>query len=90
MTPEEIMMHGEAADRFLKDKTIQKIFSDMEFTYFTQWKAATDPAVREVSWAQARALGDLKRVLERTVVSGQHEAYLADTAKREAETGPQT
>jgi hypothetical protein len=73
LKPELLIQYGEAISRFLNDTTVQKVFSDIEATYYKQWKAAASPEDREALWAKVSALGDFKFVLERTVQSGLHE-----------------
>jgi hypothetical protein len=84
--PEDLIRHGAAIGRLLEDESVQTVFADLENKYFRDWKAAKTPEERELQWAKASALGDLKFVLEQTVASGEAEQHAADMReKHEAE-----
>jgi uncharacterized protein involved in type VI secretion and phage assembly len=84
VTKEEMIQHGAAIERLLGDKAVQAVFGDIQEKYYQQWKEASSPELREHLWFRARAVDDLKLVLEAAVVSGQHEQAAMDDAELRA------
>lgn len=85
LTPDDMIEHGEAISRLLNDTSVQKVFQDLDISYYKRWKEARDPEERELLWAKASALGDFKRVLVGTVSSGLQEQARAEQRERLAE-----
>ena len=80
---EEKIRRGEQIGRFMADETVQKVFSDIELTYWRQWQAAEAPAERELLWAKSRVLGDLKQVLQAVVDEGDLATHELERAQRD-------
>ncbi len=83
-TPEQIIRLGQGVERFLKDEHVQQVWEALDEIYYTNWKAAVDPAERELLWAKVSALGELRQKLEQTVQVGQDHAILLERAEAES------
>jgi hypothetical protein len=78
VTREQLIRHGQAIERLQNDETVQTLFDTLDEIYFKNWKDAKDPAEREAIHAEASAFGALKKIFEKTVAVGQHEAHLLE------------
>lgn len=83
LTPDLVIEYGEAISRLLNDTAVGRVFDDLDARYIRQWKEAADPVERELLWAQVRALGEFRAVLEGTVQSGLHAKAMRDRRERE-------
>jgi hypothetical protein len=80
MTVEEMIQHGHTTAAFLKSTTGEAVFEELGQIYFAEFKSATTPEQRELSWAKARALDDLKTALQAIVDTGTFEQTKIDQA----------
>ena len=85
LTGEQLIQHAEAINRLMIDQSVKQVWEALDHAYYLQWKAAKTPEERELVWARAGALGDLRQALETTVQRGQHEAEMAARRARDEE-----
>lgn len=74
--------HGERLRALLEEETVKEAMAWLDQAYFAQFRAAKTADEREVAWASAHALDDLRQRFRAVIDRGVTAKARVDAAKR--------
>ncbi len=98
MSEQDDINRAEVLLRLLTEPVVQEAFQNLETRFYREFKTGLTPESRDIAWAKARVLDDLKAEFQIVVDAGtravkertdreKKEKFAADVARRRKRTG---